>query len=102
MDKDTMDRMSAALDNQLLRALEHGTPALKGGEPIIINGKNGPEPLMVPPSASILNVARQRLAGAGPDEQTRPGDMAERMKRAREQMRGKQLPPVDDDPEDGI
>ena len=76
MDRETATRMERALDAQLLDALENGTVAMKGGEPIIIDGPDGPTPLRIPPSASILNVVRQRLAGAPVEELARPSDIA--------------------------
>lgn len=104
MNKDALSRMEAALDRQLLDALENGVVAMKGGEPIIVQGKDGPEPLMIPPSAAILNVARQRLAGAGADVQTKPSDLEDRMKAMRERManQGAQLPATSTDPDEGI
>lgn len=100
MDRETAERMSRALDAQLLDALENGTVALKGGEPIIIDGPTGPVPLRIPPSASILNVVRQRLAGVPIDDITKPEDIAERMQRAKERMMQRGVP--DDDVSDEV
>ena len=55
--------MSEALDKQLLHALENGLPAMTE-EGLVATDKNG-DPIMVPPTATLLRVIKDRLKDLG-------------------------------------
>ena len=71
------ERISDALDATLLKVIKKGTPLQDKDGNIILDPKG--KPIMSPPSAAFLNVARNRLRDLGITKVVTEGDSADEL-----------------------